>query len=261
MKGSPFGWATEIAGSARIPAAFNGLFALRASTERISAIGVASSSPNVPLCGTVIATISRDLAFLQHMSRFTFGSPAYRSDPAWIDLPWTETKFQSTLHSRPVFGIFFDDGQIRPQPPLRRALKRIQQDLERSGFEVIEWNPPSHSIAVENLFRLVGADGAQDIRSSIASSGEPPVKQLHDWYFQPSDASMSVPEYWELCKFRKAYIQQYHEYWESTCQKTESGRPVTGVIMPITAQVACYENDLDYYGTCAANFNKPANIR
>lgn len=250
MRGSPFGWATEIAGSTRIPAVFNGLFALRVSVGRLPSLGIASSNPSLPLCSITIGMISRDLPFLQHMCRLTIGSPAYQKDPAWLDMPWRETKYQAVMARKPQFAVLISDDHVRPQPPLERALDHLIQRMKKQGFEVIDWKPPPQKEAVENLFRMLGADGAKDIRANIAQSGEPPVPQLRKWFFEQQGApSLSLSEYWALCKSRTDYIAAYHSYWLSTKELTTTGRAIDGVIMPVVAQVACRENDLSYFGT------------
>ncbi|KAK5082629.1 hypothetical protein LTR05_006509 [Lithohypha guttulata] len=252
MKGSPFGWATEIAGSTRIPAIFNNLFAIRVSTGRLSALGIASSNQNLPLCNTTVGMISYDLSFLQHMCRLTLGATAYQEDPAWLDMPWREARFQEVESRKPTFAVLLEDQHVRPQPPLQRALRHLTQSLRAQGYEVVAWQPPSHKEAVETLFRMIGADGAKDIRANIASSGEPPVPQLKKWFFEHHDPpNLSVSEYWALCKSRMDYIAAYHSYWLSSKQINITQRPIDGVIMPVVAQVACYENELNYFGYSA----------
>lgn len=249
MKGSPFGWATEIAGSTRIPAAFNNLFALRVTAGRLSALGLASSSPNLPLCSTTIGMISHSLPFLQYMCRLTLGSEMYQEDPAWLDVPWRESRFQTFKARKPVFAVLLDDQYVRPQPPIRRVLRQITDSLRARGYEVIDWQPPSHKTGVETLFRIIGADGASDIRATINKSGEPPVQQLRTWFFEQHDAPvLSVSEFWSLCKSRTDFMTAYNTYWLSSALATTALRPVDGVIMPVAAQVACQENELDYFG-------------
>lgn len=252
MKGSPFGWATEIAGSTRIPATFNGLFAIKVSIGRLSTLGLASSNTSLPLCNATIGMLSPDLPSLIHISRLTLGSPAYQDDPNWLDLPWREKKFLTFRYQnrRPTFAIMSCDGHVHPQPPLNRALDLVSQELKRCGYQIIEWEPPSHALAVEGMFRMIGADGAREIRKHICDSGEPPVDQLKDWFFE-SEYGQSLPthEYWALCKARTDYMTSYHSYWKATENLTEDHLPVDGVIMPVTAHAACYETEMNYFGT------------
>lgn len=251
MKGSPFGWCTEIAGSTRIPAAFNNLYALKTSVGRLPMLGVASAHSCLPAFSTTIGMLSADLPFLEHMARLTLGSSAYQEDPSWLDIPWRESRYLTVTQHRweLSFAVMTTDNHVRPLPPLQRALTHIAQGLRQRGYQVIEWTPPAHSPAVKTLFRIIGADGAKDIRQHIQEGREPPVTQLKSW-FDESEASpgLSAYEYWGLRKSQNDYIRAYRRFWQQTSQSTVTGRPVDGVIMPVTAHAACFENDLKYFG-------------
>src|ERR1700759_5297845 len=116
MKGSPFGWATEFAGSARIPAAFNNLFSLKVSSGRLPTLGVASSDSSLPSRNLTIAMMSRDFRFLQHMARLCLGAGAFEEDPLWIDMPWREKKVRELETRLPTFAVLECDGSVQPQP-------------------------------------------------------------------------------------------------------------------------------------------------
>ena len=60
---SLLGMATDTAGSARIPAAFNGLVGFRASTNRLSFQGVKPLAPSLDALGAIARSV-RDLASL-----------------------------------------------------------------------------------------------------------------------------------------------------------------------------------------------------
>ncbi len=49
LKGSPVGFGTDIGGSIRIPAAFNGLYGIRPSSGRLPYEGMANSMVSQPL--------------------------------------------------------------------------------------------------------------------------------------------------------------------------------------------------------------------
>lgn len=250
MRGSAFGWATEVAGSTRIPATFNNLFSMRVSAGRLPITCIALSNIS-PLYMVTIGMLSWDLPILQHMARLTLGSPSYSSDPVWLDMPWRESRYQKFQRHRPTLAVLMDDGHVHPQPPLKRALIQVAEQLRRRGFEVIDWHPPSHAQAVELMFRIIGADGAADIRKNIASSGEPPVQQLKKWFVEAQGAaSLPLSEYWALCKARSDFVAEYLAYWQASAKRTACGKPVDGVIMPVTAHAACFENDLNYFGRC-----------
>lgn len=249
MNGSPFGWATEIAGSARIPAVCNGLFALRACAGRLPTLGIASSSTTLPICGMTPAMISSSLPMLQHISRLVLGCKAFQEDSQWLELPWRDSKCKELERRRPRFAILHHDNHVRPQPPVQRALNFVREALSAHAYEVVEWDPPPHSPAVETLFRLIGADGGSEIRAQIKKSGEPPVKGLQSWYREPGEAAkVPVEQFWSWSQQRTDYNTAYHAYWMKSELGTSPPQQVDGVIMPVTANAASYEHGLSYFG-------------
>ena len=255
MKASPFGWGTEIAGSARIPATFNGLYTLRVSSGRLSSKGVATSMEGVPLCGSVIAPMSRDLALLEHVMKSVVTSQTSYEDPSLIDLSW-RINFEPEARDPFIFAILSHDTNVFPHPPIKRALNTVALALRAQGHEVIDWNPPAHDAAVSTLFQILGSDGASGIRAAMKLSGEPPVPQLEQWYFEQENGSLPTTEFWELCQRRADYLSRYQSYWSSTSAQTMSRLPVDGVIMPVTADAAAREpTGLTYFAyTAIVNF-------
>lgn len=141
------------------------------------------------------------------------------------------------------------DGYVRPQPPVLRALSNTRLALESQGYQVISWNPPAHNSAVEDLFRIIGADGAVNTYTDLIDSAEPPVPQLKDWYqsFKHIPA-LPTREFWTLCKKRREYMHAYHTYWRSSGTLTEDHCEVDGIVMPVVAEAACNESELTYFG-------------
>lgn len=61
LRRSPFGWEANVAGSIRIPAAFNNLWGLRTSSGQISVTGVANTLPGLPTAGSVVGPMCDEL--------------------------------------------------------------------------------------------------------------------------------------------------------------------------------------------------------
>ena len=252
MKASPFGWATEIAGSARIPAVLNGLFSLRVCVGRLPAVGIAASHIGLPICGFTPAMISSSLPLLKHVSRLALGSKAYQEDSQWLDVPWRRHKCRELDQHRPRFAILRHDGHVLPQPPVQRALNIVHGALNANGYEVIDWDPPQHAAAVENLFRLIGADGGSGIRNEMKKSDEPPVRGLQLWYNQPGAFKKApLEQFWSWSQQRTDYNTAYRSYWKMSGKGSPSGQPVDGVIMPVIANAATHEHGLSYFGNYA----------
>lgn len=256
MRGSPAGWVTEIAGSARIPAIFNGLFAIRVCHGRLPTAGIASGSRGLPDYAFTPSLICWDLQLLQHISRLTLGSPVYQEDPHFLELPWRESKYMRLERIRPRFAIMHHDRHVHPQPPVRRALNVVHAALKAQLYDVVAWAPPDHAMAVETHFRMLGADGGSTIRSLIDKTGEPPVKGLQKWYEEPEAIGrLSAEQLWAWSEQRAEYRKSYCKYWAEMGQKDPSQTRIDGVIMPVLANAAAYEHGLSYFGE--SSMSKP----
>ncbi|KAJ9636581.1 hypothetical protein H2204_005181 [Knufia peltigerae] len=251
LKGSPIGWGTEFAGSTRIPAVLNGLYSLKVSSGRLPMYGVAAARTSLPARNSTIAIISWDFALLQLVAKFTLGLANLQKDPCYLDMPWRQSKVYELSTRRPVFAVLEFDEKIQPQPPIRRVLRNTIHVLRSAGYQVIDWKPPVHAPAVESYFKIIGADGAQATREHIKASGEPPVPRLKDWYESRPTQPMQLPEYLALLEGQEKYQAEYQAYWESTSKHTISKLPVDGVILPVCADAACFENTLTYFGYSA----------
>ncbi|KAL9616363.1 MAG: hypothetical protein Q9160_008757 [Pyrenula sp. 1 TL-2023] len=195
--------------------------------------------------------MSWDPTIITQVCRVTLGHAAFAEDPDWIDLPWRETRFRAISDKPLTLAVMTSDGHVRPQPPIERALQKVVQSLGASNHEIVEWHPPAHAPAVDNLFRIIGADGAQDIRKELEASGEPPVPMLKAWYEASKKGTLSTSDFWGLCQRRKEYRERYHAYWKSSQNRTPSGRQVDAIILPVLPNVACRENTLTYFGYSA----------
>jgi amidase len=78
-------------------------------------------------------------------------------DPAVHEIPWRSEQEESVLQliksagkgRQLCFGVYRDDGVVRPLPPVRRALDITVKTIEKLGHKVIDWVPPPHDYASE----------------------------------------------------------------------------------------------------------------
>ncbi|KAJ4315080.1 hypothetical protein N0V94_006134 [Neodidymelliopsis sp. IMI 364377] len=145
LRGSPFGWGADIAGSIRIPASFNNLWGLRPSSARISSTGLADSLPGLPIANSVVGPMCADLASLTHMMQWCINRNAWEDDHKVIDLPWRDSVFKATsdrichLDQRNgslVFAVLATDEEVYPHPPVQRAMRIVTEALLQRGYEV-----------------------------------------------------------------------------------------------------------------------------
>lgn len=132
LRGSPLTPSTDIGGSIRAPAAFNGLYGIRPSADRVPKQGMKSvetSQLNIRVsCGPVAHSVD-DLILL---TKVLTDWPQARYDPTCIPVPWREVDKTGEKLS---FGLWEFDGVVMPHPPILRAMRETAEKLKAAGHE------------------------------------------------------------------------------------------------------------------------------
>jgi amidase len=116
------------------------------------------------------------------------------------------------LPNKLKLAVIWDDGMVRPTPPILRALRETKAKLEAAGHEVINWDAKDHSTGFTMMMYLLGADGCKSLRQPIESAGEPWLPQMK--VFQNIDP-LSTFDTWQLQHKRSEFQGQYHDAWRA----------------------------------------------
>jgi amidase len=134
MRGSPISPSSDIGGSIRAPAAFNGLYSIRPSSERIPKFGMRSTIAGNVSIKTSSGPIAHSVADLNMFTKILNAYPNNRFEPGMVPLMWKELPpFERKLS----FGLFEFDGVCMPHPPILRAMKEVSAKLIAAGHEGI----------------------------------------------------------------------------------------------------------------------------
>jgi len=89
-----------------------------------------------------IARSSRDLAlFCSVMLAYE----AWLLEHAVLEMPWNQDIVNGKgLPQKLSFAILWDDGVVRPHPPISDALAAVKTALIVAGHEVVNWVPLEH---------------------------------------------------------------------------------------------------------------------
>lgn len=146
MRGSVGGFGTDIGGSLRFPPAWNGLYGLKPSTGRLPYGGAANAMDGQNSILSVVGPISNSAGGLKLLTQAVLNRQPWFDDPMVVPIPWRDPIEQETLdlvrrsegaHGQMAFGVHFDDGNVRPHPPVARALEIIAATLKRLGHKVM----------------------------------------------------------------------------------------------------------------------------
>ncbi|KAF6787897.1 amidase [Colletotrichum sojae] len=228
-EGSMLGWGTDIGGSIRIPSHMNGIYGFKPTSARLPYRGVPVSTEGQEHVPSSIGPMARSLNTIHLTMKHLINEKPWELDARCASIPWREDVYEQ-LSSRPLtIGVLFDDGVVRPHPPVTRVLRSAVEALRAAGHEVLEWTPDLHEdcIRVMDLFYTV--DGGEDIRRDVAASGEPFIPHVERLVNRGK--AISVYEYWQLNRRKWELQQAYLEKWKAVRSPT-TGRAADVVIMP-----------------------------
>lgn len=210
--GSPIGIGSDIGGSIRAPAAYSGCHGLRPTSRRISTSGGVSCNAGQESIPAVIGPMARTIEDLDLlMKSYINGGKPWELDAWCLPLPWKEVAKPEP--EQLTIGIMYDDGLVKPSPPIQRGLKTIVAKLKNSGVKIVEFKPIRTKEAYETINKLYTCDGNFMQRKLLSGSGEP-LKKLTKWSLNYGDGDRvySVPENRELHVIRDSLRQEYTRY-------------------------------------------------
>ncbi|KIK63075.1 hypothetical protein GYMLUDRAFT_41385 [Collybiopsis luxurians FD-317 M1] len=217
--GSPLSIGTDIGGSVRSPASCCGIYTLKPTTGRLPGNGLrgCSSVPGndaiLPTCGP-LARSSRDINLFFDV--ILSARPWLRSMHL-LPLPWrSEPITWSGSGGKIRLGVMWNDGNVLPQPPVRRALRMVVDALKQTNnFDIVDYEPVYHKDLTLMAQALYFTDGGASVRARAAATGEP-LCHLTEWVITlPGVKDHTTHELWELLLERDALRARYYAYWDS----------------------------------------------
>ncbi|BGO99069.1 hypothetical protein JCM10021v2_002737 [Rhodotorula toruloides] len=255
LHGSPIGIGSDIGGSVRIPCAFNGLYGLRSSFERMPYGGSTNSMEGFTVIPSVLGPMSSSLDGVKLFFKAVLDAEPWRLDPLALHMPWSESAYQLAEHGGGqtllCFGFISHNGIAKPDPPYLRALETMKKALLAKGHKVIDYTPVDAAKGSSILTELFLADGGEDIATQCATSGEPLMEGAFKGVVKPP--AISTYAFWQLCRDRRDYIAEQLAAWERTKELTGTGRPVDALISPPAPYPSFRHGDLQdifYTGIC-----------
>ncbi|TRM63743.1 amidase signature domain-containing protein [Schizophyllum amplum] len=246
MKGSPLGIGTDIGGSIRIPGTCAGLYTLRPSLGRFPTYGARSGMAGQEAIHSVNGPLSRSLSALSTYAAAVVGTEPWHRDHKTLPIPWRTVSLPEKL----CFGVIADDGVVRPNPPVRRALDETVAALRATGHSVIDLPPLDHLGGDDLRRQCFLADGGLSIKKVIEEGGEPWPLGLRE-YGEKGTPHPTTYEMWQIHLARTGWCQKYLAYWAETRERTGTGRAIDGIIMPTAPYAAIRHDRWDYVGYTA----------
>ena len=123
--------------SLRIPSAFCGLYTLRPSYERLPYCNAVNAQEGQESVSSVLGPMANSLSGVKIFVKAVLDAQPWRKDPLCIRKEWSDREYALDDHGgrggKMCFAIMWDNGVIKPHPPLRRALELTKRALEAAG--------------------------------------------------------------------------------------------------------------------------------
>lgn len=153
MGGSPLGCGSDTGGSIRVPAGLCGLYGFKPSSARVPLTGLVGLVEGRDQIPSVVGPLSHDLHAIELWMKVVIGSQTWKVDQSLPPLPWRDEVdwLKKPDNSRRLkIGVMWDDGNVTPHPPVRRALQETVDKLRgHEDIEIINWKPYDHALANE----------------------------------------------------------------------------------------------------------------
>ncbi|KAI0029809.1 general amidase [Vararia minispora EC-137] len=240
MKGSPLGVGTDLGGSVRIPASYNGVYGMRPSCNRLPYEGLVNTCEGQDSMPSVLGPMSHSIGGIKAFMKAVINSEPWLKDPLAIRKPWDEDEYKLKHHGaggKLVFGFLWNDGAVLPHEPIQRAMKMTREALEAVGHEaVVDWVPYKHA-ELYKIMRAIGtAVGQADYNAVIQLTGEPLIESMdgnpNSYALVTHKGELSAFELWQVHKRRQVLRKEYLDQWQATATTTSTGRPVDAIISP-----------------------------
>ncbi|SCU89358.1 LADA_0E15038g1_1 [Lachancea dasiensis] len=259
-RGSPLGVGTDIGGSIRIPAAFQGLYGLRPSHGRIPYMDVTNSYEGQELIPSVIGPMGSSIQDLELFAKLVIDSESWNYDPQLVALPWREVPHVKKDKLR--FGLMVSDKLVMPHPPVLRALMETCEALRRCGHEIVEWNFPHNKRMIDVGEQVYAADFYDEVQEILETTGEPiseymKIARENISYKGHSGRALGVSQWWEISREIRSLKEQFLEYWEKTRDLTSDGKPIDAIICPAWPSAGFRDGDVEFG---CENYTVPFNV-
>ncbi|RAO69365.1 uncharacterized protein BHQ10_005377 [Talaromyces amestolkiae] len=234
MRGSAVGIGTDIGGSIRSPAANCGIYGLRPTSSRFpyDKFAAAHGPQGIP---AVAGPLSTSRGGLRLIMKAAIDSKPWLKEPTLLPIPWRDDVShltQGTSGKKLKIGVLWDDGVVKPHPPVTRALNEVVSKLrDVPGVEIVDWKPYKHDYAWERIASLYYADGGADNLEIFAQGGEPLMPLTHFILTENEHRKrLQIEEIWDLMEKNIQYKTEYANVWNKTATGVDERGIPTGMV-------------------------------
>ncbi|KAL1970451.1 hypothetical protein VTN77DRAFT_4095 [Rasamsonia byssochlamydoides] len=256
LRGSVLGIGTDIGGSIRSPAANNGIYGLRPTGGRFPFDGIVAAQGPFGIV-PVMGPLSASRGGLRLLMKTAIDAKPWLKETSLLPFPWRDQVSyleNGSSGKKLKVGVIWDDGVVRPHPPVTRALKEVVERLHTiPGVEVVDWKPYRHDYAWERIASLYHCDGAHENLVVLTNGGEP-LLPLTEFIIKgnPYRKHLQIEDLWDLVAKNEEYKRAYAKLWNETATGVDADDHPTGmvdvILCPVGPGAAPPLNQAKYWG-------------
>jgi amidase len=126
---------------------------MKPTTSRLPVHGWVATMGGAEQIVPTIGPLSTSLEGIKLFIKTLIDAKPWFKEPSLLPFPWKE---ELAFDGRKLkVAVLWDDGVVKPHPPVTRALKQVVDKLKsQADIEVVEWKPYKHDLAWEIIVRL-----------------------------------------------------------------------------------------------------------
>ncbi|EMC96862.1 hypothetical protein BAUCODRAFT_492129 [Baudoinia panamericana UAMH 10762] len=213
LKGTPASpLSTDIGGSIRGPAAFNGLYGMRPSHDRVPRTGLVHPALGNVSIKSAAGPVCHSMEDLKLFIKLIVTHPTMPYETSCI-LPFWDDSASAPKKLR--VGLMTTDGVVEPHPPVQRALRESAARLHAAGHEVVDFRAPFDCWqAAMTTFALYFQTGAKEAKALLEMAGEPPIHQF-DYNLKIFGVKeLTAPEIFHHSRQQAACKARFQQAWD-----------------------------------------------
>ena len=147
-------------GNVRSPAASNGFYGFKPTGLRIPKLGLSTPETGCGYLSGSVGPLSTSFEGIKLFMRAVLGTKPWLEDASLRSLPWRDAKSDLLMPGckRLRVGVMWNDGIVKPQPPVGRALKEVVDRLKDiEEVDVFDWKPYKHDVAWDITVSMASA--------------------------------------------------------------------------------------------------------
>lgn len=123
-----------------------GIYGFKPTAMRVPNYGMTAAMLGSEQILPTFGPLSTSLEGCRLFMKTAISAKPWLKEPSLTALPWNED--DAYKGRRLKIAVLWDDGVVKPHPPVTNALKRVVEELRAKGnVDIVEWKPYKHDEA------------------------------------------------------------------------------------------------------------------